>query len=153
MFFSRFWWFLKNSSRMWHCPFQFQVFCWLFSRLVTKIEFSRLFFHNFKGFRKENGKGFANLEMDYGKEIQFSTMSKWIMERIRGFNSGVLGFKGFIMEKGKRNGKRKKLWKGMPTLGSKAESAKRSFASKELKVLFLMRSFASRLLLRFAQPF
>jgi hypothetical protein len=55
--------------------------------------------------------------MDYGKEIQFSTMSKWIMERIRGFNSGVLGFKGFIMEKGKRNGKRKKLWKRMPTLG------------------------------------
>jgi hypothetical protein len=54
--------------------------------------------------------------MDYGKEIQFSTMSKWIMERIRGFNSGVLGFKGFIMEKGKRNGKRKKLWKRMPTL-------------------------------------
>ena len=44
---------------------------------------------NFKGFRKENGNGFANLEMDYGKEIQFSTMSKWIMERIRGFNSGV----------------------------------------------------------------
>ena len=71
---------------------------------------------NFKGFRKENGNGFANLEMDYGKEIQFSTMSKWIMERIRGFNSGVLGFKGFIMEK---EWKKEKLWKRMPTLGSR----------------------------------
>jgi len=36
---------------------------------------------------------------------------------------------------------------------SEAKSAKRSFASKYLNFLFLTRSFASRFLLRFAQPF
>ena len=36
---------------------------------------------------------------------------------------------------------------------SEAKSAKRSFASKYYWFLFLTRSFASRLLLRFAQPF
>jgi len=36
---------------------------------------------------------------------------------------------------------------------SEAKSAKRSFASKYFKFLFLTRSFASRFLLRFAQPF
>jgi len=36
---------------------------------------------------------------------------------------------------------------------SEAKSAKRSFASKYFKFSFLTRSFASRFLLRFAQPF
>ena len=36
---------------------------------------------------------------------------------------------------------------------SEAKSAKRSFASKYFKFAFLTRSFASRFLLRFAQPF
>jgi len=36
---------------------------------------------------------------------------------------------------------------------SEAKSAKRSFASKYFKFKFLARSFASRFLLRFAQPF
>ena len=36
---------------------------------------------------------------------------------------------------------------------SEAKSTKRSFASKYFKFLFLLRSFASRFLLRFAQPF
>jgi len=36
---------------------------------------------------------------------------------------------------------------------AKIKRAKRSFASKYIKFLFLTRSFASRFLLRFAQPF
>jgi len=36
---------------------------------------------------------------------------------------------------------------------SEAKSAKRRFATKYLKILFLTRCFASRFLLRFAQPF
>ena len=56
-------------------------------------------------------------QKDYGKEKVFFRSTKWIMERVKGFVCFCVGFKGFIKDYGKRKGKRKKLWKRMPTLG------------------------------------
>ena len=58
-------------------------------------------------------------QKDYGKEKVFFRSTKWIMERVKGFVCFCVGFKGFIKDYGKRKGKRKKLWKRMPTLGDK----------------------------------
>ena len=55
-------------------------------------------------------------QKDYGKEKVFFRSTKWIMERVKGFVCFCVGFKGFIKDYGKRKGKRKKLWKRMPTL-------------------------------------
>ena len=58
-------------------------------------------------------------QKDYGKEKVFFRSTKWIMERVKGFVCFCVGFKGFIKDYGKRKGKRKKLWKRMPTLALK----------------------------------
>ena len=89
------------------------------------------------------------------KELMFILVEKFLTKNIKFqpkySSSSLINRKG-LTPAGKVTSKLSTSFSLKLTQRSEAKSAKRSFASKYLKFLFLTRSFASRFQLHFAQP-